>query len=106
MNEALDEAMGHRVTALVRGAGVPDNDITDVIRQCLYSYTFNVLYVLDEPDGTLYEEPPETDVGPNDPRWLLMEVSPQGEVTGRDVGGLHASLLDADPTGSEGDGWL
>jgi hypothetical protein len=36
----------------------------------------------------------------------LVELSPIGVATGRDVGGLHESLLDTDPDRHEGRDWL
>jgi hypothetical protein len=37
------------------------------------------------------------------PGWRLMETDSEGELTGREVAGLHENLLDLDPSGNEGE---
>lgn len=106
MNDALDLAVGDAMTGALSGSDVAASDIAGVIRRCLYTYTFDVLYLLDQPAGRFHAEPPQTDVGRDDPRWALMEVSPDGEMTGRDIGGLHESLIETDPTGLQAESWL
>ena len=60
-----------------------------------YESVFGVLNAIDD------EYDPEVDDDPL-PGWRLMELDPQGDLTGRDVGGLHESILGMDPTGREG----
>lgn len=52
--------------------------------------------------GTLWELTGGVEI-PADAPWVrLMEIAPDGTATGREVGGLHESLLALDPTGQEG----
>jgi len=65
------------------------------LQRAVYTVTINVLYTLGAPD-----------VPPDSPGWALMETTPDGVPTGRDLGGLHEDFLDADPLQQEGEGWL
>lgn len=103
----LDEVDGavHRVLA----AGGSREDVRHALSSSLYSVAFDFVYLLDEPDGTFHASEPLNDVGEGEPRWVLMEASPSGEVTGREVGGLHESLMEAVPGGERAaseSGWF
>jgi hypothetical protein len=75
-------------------AGVSREDIGKIAQSVAFSAVFSTLYRIDE--GADYE----FDDGPG---WVLMELDQEtGQPTGRDVGGLHESLLETDPTGREG----
>jgi alkylhydroperoxidase/carboxymuconolactone decarboxylase family protein YurZ len=75
-------------------AGVSPEDLGKIARFVAFSAVFSTLYRIDE--GADYE----FDDGPG---WILMEIDQEtGQPTGRDVGGLHESLLELDPTGREG----
>ena len=106
MRDAVSNAMASQGAENLFAAGVSRDEVEGLLRRTVYEVTFELLYLIDEPDGTLHSEPPSTDVDDDHPRWTLMEVSPDGDLTGRDVGGLHESLLEVDPSGREGAGWL
>jgi hypothetical protein len=106
LNHALDEALAGQAAEHVRCAGVTEDELRSLLGPALYSSTFGLLYFLDEPDGTMWGAEPVTDVAEDDPRWILAEVSPAGELTGRDLGGLHESRGDVDPSGAEAEDWL
>jgi hypothetical protein len=93
----LDEVDGavNRVLA----AGGSREDIRQALSVSLYSVAFDFVYLLDEPEGTFHATEPVSDVAEDEPRWVLMEASPSGDLTGRDVGGLHESLMDTAPGG-------
>jgi hypothetical protein len=59
-----------------------------------YSTTFGLLCHLDEHYDL--EAPDDA------PAWSLVEMTREGQPTGREVGGLHESLLSMDPSGREG----
>jgi hypothetical protein len=56
--------------------------------------------------GTLWELAGGDETPAGAPWVRLMEVAPDGQLTGRAVGGLHESLLSIDPTGEEGADFL
>ena len=79
----------------LRGLGATPEDLGRVARYVAYSSVFGTLNTIDS------GEDPE--LGDEYPGWALMETShPDEAVTGRDVGGLHESLLSMDPSGREG----
>src|SRR4051794_6988278 len=75
--------------------GVSPRDIGAVARMVAYETAFVVLNRIDE----CYDY--ETDIEGDLPGWRLMETTPEGELTGREIGGLHESLLGLDPSGLE-----
>ena len=75
-------------------SGVPAEDIASVARMAAYETAFGILETIDA--GCDFGAPFE---GPD---WTLMEVSPNGELTGRQIGGLHEDILSMDPAGREG----
>jgi hypothetical protein len=83
----------------IRTAGGNRDEMRRMLASNLYTLAFDVVYLLDEPDGTMEEDGTTVDVGPEDPRWVLMEIGPDGALTGRDVGGLHESLMETVPGG-------
>lgn len=89
----------------LRRAGAGEEDLRGLVQVALGRLAFDLLYFLDEPDGTAWDTWPERDVADEDWRWCLAEVEPDGRPTGRDVGGLHESWSDTDPAGNEGAGW-
>lgn len=73
--------------------GVDRRDLQRLARWVAYVTVFEIINRVDEGyDPNLAEDLPG---------WRLMEVVGE-EVTGRDVGGLHESLLQTDPSGREG----
>jgi hypothetical protein len=66
------------------------------MRAVAYSVAFSVLYRMDGDDVLDLPTPHDA------PRWRLMEVSADDNLTGRDVGGLYEDLLTLDPSGQEG----
>lgn len=99
LEEQLEEVDGAVNRVLV--AGGSRQDIRRALASSLYSVAFDFAYLLDEPDGRGHSTEPYTDVAEDEPRWVLMEASPDGDVTGRVVGGLHESLLEMAPGGEE-----
>lgn len=75
-------------------AGVAANDIASLVRMVAYETAFNVMHLIDEGH--------DAEASEQSPGWILMETNTSGEITGRDVGGLHESLLTMDPSGREG----
>ena len=47
------------------------------------------------------DESCDLDAPEDAPCWTLAEMDSQGAFTGREIGGLHESLLELDPTGTE-----
>ena len=78
--------------ARLRAAGAADADVTDVARGMQAALLAAICYQLEDP-GEL--EPEVADVG-----WALVQVDPAGVVLG-EIGGLHESVLETDPTGRE-----
>ncbi len=76
----------------VRVEGGTREEMRRVLQSALYDIVFDFVYLLDEADGTTHTDEPRFDVAPDEPRWALMELSPEGEVTGGVVSGLHESL--------------
>src|SRR5262245_22730469 len=76
----------------LRGEGVQLEDLTDVVRGMQAQLLFNLCYQLEDP-GDL--EPEATDVA-----WALFSVDEDGQPT-EQIGGLHESVLETDPTGRE-----
>ncbi len=65
-----------------------------------FDVVLNVVQVLDDEEDVDASEPA--------PGWRLMELDPDGELTGRDLGALHESFLDVDPRhidGADVRGW-
>lgn len=80
-------------------AGVHPDDLKRIVRAVVFDACFSALHVIDE--GF---DPDEADALPG---WVLAEVGPDGNGTGRVVGGLHESLLSMAPPlfpGAAGDG--
>lgn len=75
-------------------AGARAEDLAAVARMISYETVFHVLQVIDEGCDVEHEE--------SGPRWALMEVGPEGTLTGRHIDGLHESILRLDPSGCGG----
>jgi hypothetical protein len=69
----------------LREAGASEEDLGLVARLVAYSVAFGVVNLIDE--GRLNDSEDHL------PGWKLMETNSEGTETGRDVGGLHESLL-------------
>ena len=69
----------------LREAGVSGNDLGALARMVAYSAAFGVLYRIDS--GGIDRD------GEGLPGWRLQETDSDGKLTGRNVGGLHESLL-------------
>ena len=67
-------------------AGAATADPAAVARYVAYSTAFGVLNRIDEGRDHY--------AGDGNPGWKLMETDPEDKLTGRDVGGLHESLLE------------
>ena len=79
-------------------AGADPEDVARAMRAAAYDAAFAVLSRIDEGCDPLAPE--------DAPGWELVEIrydaAGDGAPTGREVGGLHESLLGADPSGREG----
>jgi hypothetical protein len=106
MLSRTDEALASPLGVKLREDGASADDLRELVQRTLGRLAFDLLYLIDEPGGTSWDTQPERDVADDDRRWQLTEVEPDGRLTGRDVGSLHESLSDTDPTNSEGAGWL
>ncbi|SRR5216117_2550484 len=78
----------------MRDVGVSETDIASVARMVAYETAFSVVYMLDY--GRNEHAPKHM------PGWGLFETNQNGDSTGRDMDGLHESILSADPSGREG----
>jgi hypothetical protein len=87
-------ADGERALKRMVELGVPVAEIGAFARMVAYEAMFAVVEVIDEG----YD--PDADEGV--PGWGLIEVGAEGELTNRQIGGLHEGLLSLDPTGREG----
>jgi hypothetical protein len=105
MHSCADEALASELAGTLRRDGAREKDLREFVQVALGRLAFDLLYFLDEPDGTFWDTAPERDVADDDRRWLLAEVEPDGRLTGRDAGDLHESWSDTDPSGHEGAGW-
>jgi hypothetical protein len=78
-------------------AGADPDDLIVAMRAAAYAAVHAALYVIDEPDIAAPQDAPG---------WSLMEVRyddlDEELQTGRRIGGLHESILSADPSGREG----
>ena len=85
-------------------AGVDPEDLANAMRYAALSAVFGTLVTIDE-GHDYYTSLPEGATG-----WRLLEVRVSedpdidGQLTGRDMGGLHESLGSADPSGQGGEG--
>jgi hypothetical protein len=95
----LDDML--REIEALRASGGTADQMRRQLASDLYILVFEFVYLLDEPDGTMETDGTPIDLGPDEPRWILMEVSPDGLLTGRDVGGLHESLMSTVPGGED-----
>ena len=74
-------------------AGAARADLKRVARMIAYNAVFELINRVDE--GY------DPELNDDYPGWRLMEMK-DDELTGRDIGGLHESLLEMDPSGHEG----
>ena len=72
--------------------GASRDDLTELARTAQWQLLHGLCYQLSDP---AIEESELSDVG-----WGLFEVSKEGKV-GREIEGLHESVLETDPTGRE-----
>ena len=74
-------------------AGADPKDLGRFARVVAYEAVFGVVHALDEGH--------DPEAAGDLPQWVLMERTPQGKLTGRDMYGLHESILGLDPSGRE-----
>jgi hypothetical protein len=108
MESVVQDAMSSTHASSLIAAGADAGSLDSLVKSAIYDLAFNLCYLIDEPDGTTWMEGGvrRSDVAERDRRWELREITPDASLTGRDVGGLHESLLETDPSGREGEGWL
>jgi hypothetical protein len=75
-------------------AGADRNDLVSVARAAAYEAVLDAVVAIDQ--GYDPEAPEDC------PGWELVETDPDGNPTGRGVGGLHESFLSVDPSGQDG----
>jgi hypothetical protein len=81
--------------ARVLEQGADPGDLSQAMRLAAYEAVFTVLSILDE--GYDADAPEDA------PGWRLMETEAESDqLAGRDVGGLHESILTLDPSHREG----
>jgi hypothetical protein len=80
--------------ARCRALGVADEDLTDIARCLQAQMIFTLGYLLEN-------GPSEPNAGLQDVCWGLFEIDENGLPIGRQISGLHESVLDLDPTGRE-----
>lgn len=90
--DAPFSAVGHALARL-RALGASDDDLVDLARGMQANMLAAFCEVID--DGGVEEEPEAEDV-----RWVLCQVTGEGEVVGV-LDCLHESVLETDPTGRE-----
>ncbi|MFJ6200235.1 hypothetical protein [Micromonospora sp. NPDC092111] len=80
-------------------AGADSRDVLLVARAGAYEAVFAAVCILDEGGDPNARE--------SDPGWHLIETDAECNPTGREIGGLHESLGETAPSGSEGaDLWV
>lgn len=76
----------------LRAAGASEGDLTELVRGTQARLLYALCYLLDDPGEV---EPEVQDV-----LWALVQINEEGEIVGQ-LGGLHESVLETDPTGRE-----
>ncbi|MBO0788013.1 MAG: hypothetical protein J2P33_18260, partial [Actinobacteria bacterium] len=89
-----------RVPGLARlvDAGADPEILAAAVRVVVMGVVGDVIMVIDESY--------DPDAPEDAPYWTLAEMDSQGNLTGREIAGLHESLLDLDPEGVEGAGFF
>lgn len=80
--------------ARCRARGVAEEDLTDIARCLQAQMIFSIGYLLE--DG-----PSERNAVLRDVCWGLFQIDENGHPIGRQISGLHESVLELDPTGRE-----
>ena len=91
-----DEEAIRRIPAVARllDAGASLIDVVTALRAVAYETACGVVERIDE--GRDVDAPDDS------PGWALVETDESSNLTGREIGGLHESLLSLDPSGNEG----
>ncbi len=76
----------------LRARGATDEELTDLVRGMQVELLFQFCYLLEDPGAV---EPEVKDIA-----WALVQVDNKGRLVGN-IGGLHESVLETDPTGRE-----
>ena len=84
--------IGHALASML-AAGVPRQDVTDLVRGMQADLLFQICYLLEDPS---IDEDEIEELG-----WSLVETDEDLQPTGKTIGGLHESVLGMDPTGRE-----
>lgn len=75
--------VGSALTRMLE-AGISTADIAAVARMTAYATAWDILHQIDSGSD------PDSEGAPG---WVLIETDPNGEQTGRDLGGLHEDML-------------
>lgn len=84
-----------RIAELGGAAGDADDVAARMAARAAFDVAFSIVQLLDNEEDTEAAEPL--------PGWRLIECDPDGNPTGRALGGLHESVLETDPRGVEGE---
>jgi hypothetical protein len=79
-------------------SGADEADISEVVRGMQASLLFALTYLLSDPQ---LDDPALERAGLAGLGWMLVETDAEGEPTPRELGCLHESVLNAEPTGRE-----
>jgi hypothetical protein len=90
-----DEGALRRSPALAQllDQGTDQDLLAAAVRQVVFSTVDDIIMIIDE--GCDPDAPDDA------PGWALMETGSDASPTGRDVGGLHESILKVDPTAAQ-----
>src|SRR5579862_6170790 len=97
--EAGDDAVGRSIGAVL-AAGVAPADLTRIVRQAQVDLLFEICQLLDRSDHGI--EDLQGKIAEN-VEWRVCEYDGVNESVGRPMQDLHASVLQYDPTGREGE---
>jgi len=102
IDEEIDSAAAHpnapysglgQALSRCRERGVADEDLAEIARCLRAQMLYSIGYLMEAPDIL---PPPLDDVA-----WGLFQVDDEGRPFGRQIVGLHESVLELDPTGRE-----
>ncbi|MBO0834477.1 MAG: hypothetical protein J2P28_03025 [Actinobacteria bacterium] len=102
MQSCADDAVAGALATELRRQGASDDTVRQFVRSALAHLASDLAYFIGMPEGSYWHELPHKDVSSDDPRWQLVEVRPDGSLTGQTIVGLHEIFLQADPSGTEG----
>jgi hypothetical protein len=82
------------VIAQLLRQGTDGDLLAKAVRSVVYHAAWSVISILDG-------QPGDDEVPDDAPRWILMEVDADDELTGRNIDALHESVGETDPLGRD-----